>query len=170
MLFWIAWFVFLCNFAIIQIPFRVFYFENKKLQGFSSGRKILVSLLSLLFHLQNRVSVFWNFNIWGIVHYVPEINFISQITPIKIKDYLSNKINYKKSETQSCRRKRAEDNNAKINVSPNIHCTFLLFKTSTFCQIFFPRILLFWQVLRTLVFLNSKCLIFLNLFIGKNTY
>ena len=63
-----------------------------------------------------------------------------------------------KYETRFCRRKTAEDNNAKINVSPNIPCTFLLFKASAFLQIFFPRNLLFRQVLRTSVFLNSKCL------------
>ena len=40
----------------------LFSFTSKKLQGFSSDRKILVLLLSLLFHLQNRVSVFWNLN------------------------------------------------------------------------------------------------------------
>ena len=34
----------------------------RKVQEFSSDRKILMSLLSVLFHLQNHVSVFWNFN------------------------------------------------------------------------------------------------------------
>ena len=52
----------------------------------------------------------------------------------------------------------AEDNNVKIKVFPNIPCTFLLFKTSAFLQIFFPRYLLFRQVLRTSVFLSSICL------------
>ena len=37
-------------------------------------------------------------------------------------------------------------------------CTFLLFKASAFFQSLFPRNLLFGQVLRTSVFLNSKCL------------
>ena len=37
-------------------------------------------------------------------------------------------------------------------------CTFLLLKASVFLQIFFPRNLLFRQVLRTSVFLNNKCL------------
>ena len=36
---------------------------SKKVQGFSSNRKILMSLQSLLFHLQKRVSVFGNFNL-----------------------------------------------------------------------------------------------------------
>ena len=49
--------------------------------------------------------------------------------------YLPIKANQKKSETRFCRRKTAEDDNAKINVSPNIPCTFLLFKGSAFIQI-----------------------------------
>ena len=66
--------------------FQVFSFESKKVQGFSSDRKILISLLSVLFHLQNRESVFFVFffeilsfsqDIWGNVHYVPEINLIT---------------------------------------------------------------------------------------------
>ena len=72
--------------------------------------------------------------------------------------YLPNKTILKKSETSFCGRKTAEDNNVKINVFPNISCTFLLFKASAFLQIFFPRNLLFRQVLRKSVFLNSKCL------------
>ena len=52
----------------------------------------------------------------------------------------------------------SEDNNAKISVFPNMPCTFLLFKASAFLQVFFPRKLLFRQVLRMAVFLNSKCL------------
>ena len=52
----------------------------------------------------------------------------------------------------------AEDNNVKIKVFPNIPCTFLLFKASTFLQIFFPRNLLIRQALRTSLFLNSKYL------------
>ena len=90
----------------------------------------------------------------GIVHYVPEINLISYRTLIKTF-YLLSKTNWKKSETQFCRQKTAENSNAKINISPNIPCTFLLFKAGVFLQIFFPRNLLFQQVLRTPVFLNS---------------
>ena len=51
-----------------------------------------------------------------------------------------------------------QGSNAKINVFPNIPCTFLLFKATAFLQIFFPTNLHFRQVLRTTVFLNSKCL------------
>ena len=59
--------------------FQVFSFARKKVQGFSSDRKILMSFLSVHFHLQNHVSVFENFsqNILENVHYVPEINLIS---------------------------------------------------------------------------------------------
>ena len=92
-------------------------------------------------------------NIWGNVHYVPEINsFVIKAF------YLPNKTTWKESETRFCRWKTAEDINAKIHVLPNIPCTFLLFKASAFLQIFFPRNLLFRQALRTSVFLNSKCL------------
>ena len=47
---------------VFKMRFQVFSFPSKKVQGFSSDRKILMLLLSVLFHLQNRVSVFWNFN------------------------------------------------------------------------------------------------------------
>ena len=49
-----------------------------------------------------------------------------------------------KSETQFCRRKTAEGDNVRINVSPKKHCTFLLFKGSAFPQIFFPIKWKFW--------------------------
>ena len=61
-----------------------------------------------------------------------------------------------------CRLKTAEDNNTKIKVFPNIPCTVLLLKASEFLKKNFPRHLLFGQVLRTSVFLNSKCLITSN--------
>ena len=43
---------------VLKVRFHVFSFASKKVQGFSSDRKILMSLLSMLFHLQKRVSVF----------------------------------------------------------------------------------------------------------------
>ena len=46
---------------VLKMRFQVFPFASKKVQGFSSDSKILV-LLSLLFHPQNNVSVFRNFN------------------------------------------------------------------------------------------------------------
>ena len=104
-------------------------------------------------------------NIWEYVHYVLEINLFSYGSLIKAS-YLLSKTNYMKSKTWFCRQKAAaEDTNVKINVSPNIPCTFLLFKASIFIT-FFPMNLLFRQVLRMPIFLNSKCLTFLYLFIS----
>ena len=84
--------------------------------------------------------------------------------------YFSSKTNQAKSETRFWRQKTAEDN-AKIKVSSNITCSFLLFKASPFLQIFFPRNLLCRQALRTSVFINT-CLTFLYLFTSllKNIY
>ena len=89
-----------------------------------------MSLLSVFFYLQNCLSfeiLVFSQDIWGNGHYVPEINLISWGTLIKAF-YFSNKTIWRKSETGFCRRKTAEDNNAKIVVFPNIPCTFLLFK------------------------------------------
>ena len=72
--------------------------------------------------------------------------------------YYPSKTNWKKSGTWFFRWKTAEDNNSKLNVFPNIPCTFLPFKTSEFSQFFSPRNLLFRQVLRKSGFLNSKML------------
>ena len=46
---------------VLKMRFQVFSFASKKVQGFSSDRKISMSLLSVLFHQQNRLPVFWNF-------------------------------------------------------------------------------------------------------------
>ena len=56
--------VWFCNnsLLVLKMRFQVFSFASKKVQGFSSDRKILMLLLSVVFHLQNRASVFWNFN------------------------------------------------------------------------------------------------------------
>ena len=53
-----------CNnsLLVLTMHFQVFSFKRKKLQGFSRDRELLTSLLPVLFHLQNRVSVFSNFN------------------------------------------------------------------------------------------------------------
>ena len=73
--------------SLVKMRFQVFYFATKKVQGFSSDRKIM-SLLSVLFHQQNCVSVFeiliFSKDIWGNVHCVPGINLISQGTLIKV--------------------------------------------------------------------------------------
>ena len=71
---------------VLKMRFQVFSFASKKVQGFSSDMKILMSLLSVLFYLQN-VSQFFEIlifsqDIWGNVHYVPEINLISYGTLI----------------------------------------------------------------------------------------
>ena len=42
----------------LEMRFQVFSFASKKLQGFSTDRKILTFLKPLLFQLQNRVSTF----------------------------------------------------------------------------------------------------------------
>ena len=49
-----------CNnsLSVLKMRFEVFSFPSKKVQGFSSDRKILMLLLSVLFHLQNR-GKFW---------------------------------------------------------------------------------------------------------------
>ena len=135
---------------VLKMRFQVFSFASKKVQGFSSDRKILMSLLSVLFHLQNRVSVFWNFNFqprylgkrslcpWNQPHF--RGNSVKAF-------YLPSKTNQKKSETRFCRRKIAEVNNAKIKFSPNIPCTFLMlahffklpFREIYFCDKFWER-------------------------------
>ena len=48
----------------LKMLFQVFSFASKKVQGFSSDRKMLMPLESLLFYLQNLVSVYWNFNFY----------------------------------------------------------------------------------------------------------
>ena len=43
---------------VLKMRFQVFCFSSKKVQGVSSDRKIIMSLLSVHFHQQNCVSVF----------------------------------------------------------------------------------------------------------------
>ena len=56
--------------------FQVFSFASKTVQGFSSDRKILMLLLSVLFYLLNSCVFFeilvFSQDIWGNVHYVAE--------------------------------------------------------------------------------------------------
>ena len=56
------WFVLDLHVLVLKMRFQVFSLVSKKVQGFSNDRKILMSLLSVLFHIQNRRSVFWHFN------------------------------------------------------------------------------------------------------------
>ena len=83
---------------VLKMRFQVFSFASKKVQGFSSDRKILMLLLSVLFHLQTVSQLFeiliFSQDIWGNIHYVPEINLISQVTLIKAFS-LSSKTNLK---------------------------------------------------------------------------
>ena len=137
---------------------------SKKVPGFSSNRKLLMSLLSMLFHLQNCVSVFLNFNFysrylekrslcpWNQLHFLRKSDK-SLLSPEQNK--------LKKSETRFCRRKTA---NAKIKVSLIYLVFFSTSELVAFLQ--FPRNLLFWQVLRMSVFFNSKRSTFLYLFIS----
>ena len=62
-------------------------------------------------------------DIQGNFHYILEINLISEGTLIKAF-YSLNKTISKKFETRFCRRKTAGEDNANINVPPNIPCTF----------------------------------------------
>ena len=72
---------------MLKMRFQVFSFASKNVKGFSSDWKILISFLSVLFHLQNESQFFeiliFSQDIWGYVHYVPEINLISEGTLIK---------------------------------------------------------------------------------------
>ena len=43
---------------VLKMRFQVFSFASKKVQGFSSDKKILMLLLTVLLYLENRVSVF----------------------------------------------------------------------------------------------------------------
>ena len=70
-----------CNnlLLVLKMRFLVFSFAGKNVQGFSSDRNILMSLFSVLFHLQNQFFeiLIFSQDIWGNVHCVPEINLIS---------------------------------------------------------------------------------------------
>ena len=139
--------------------FQVFSFTSKKVQRFYSDRKILMSLLSLPFHLQNRVSVFWNFIF--LSRDLRALSLFPWNQPHLLRNSDKSLLSPEQSEVRFCRRKAAEDNSAKLNISANVPCTFLLFKATAFLQIFFPRNCLFQQVLRISVFRNSECLTYL---------
>ena len=145
--------VWFCNnlLLVLKMRFQVFSFESIIVQRFSSDSDGFSALSSakpsiLKTQFSSAKSQFFEIlvfsqDICGNVHYLPEINLISWGTLIKPRGK-------KKSETQFWRRKTAEDNNAEINVSPNIPCTFLLCKAGWFLQIFFPRNLIcnkFWE-------------------------
>ena len=108
-----------------------------KVQGFSCDKKILMSLWSLLAHLQNRVSVFWNSNFESMLLGKRKSCPWNQLYFLRKSDkrLLSPKQQKKKSETRFCRRKIAKDERFQ---EYNLY-TFLLFKASVFLQIFFLR-------------------------------
>ena len=118
---------------MLKVRFQVFSFASKKVQVLFNHGSFIYKTVSQFFEI-----LIFSQDICGNVHYVPEIIFISSGTLIKAF-HLPNKTIQKKSERRFCRRKRAEDNNAKINIFPKIPCTFLLFKVRAFLQIFFPR-------------------------------
>ena len=66
---------------VLKMRFQDFSFASKNVHGFSNDKEILMSLISVLFHLQNCVMFFkiliFSQVIWGKVYYVPEINLIS---------------------------------------------------------------------------------------------
>ena len=115
-----------------------------------------MSLLSVLFHLQNRVSGFWNFNFQP--RYLGKRSLCLWNQPHFKRNSDKSLVSPKQNSLKEIWDTVLKDNNAKIKVFPNIPCTFLLVKATVFLQIFFPKNLLFQQVLRTSVFLNSKCL------------
>ena len=90
-------------------------------------------------------------DIWRIDNYVCESCFLRNSDKSLL---YRGKTNEKNSETQFCKRETTQDDNAKINVYPNIPCTFLLFKASAFPQIFFPKKMKI-EVLGTLVSLKG---------------
>ena len=135
---------------MLKYLFRSFLLEAKRNKGFlMKGRYCFPYQCSFMYKTMSQFFeiLICSQNIWGNVHYVPEINLISKRTLIKAF-YLPSKVSLKKSGTSFSRQKTAEDSNAKINISLNIPFTFLLFKASVFLQIFFPRNFLFQQVLK----------------------
>ena len=138
---------------------QLFSFASKKVQRFSSDRKILMSLLSVLFHLQKPVSVFWNFKFWP--RYLGKRSLCLWNQPHFLRNSDKNLLSPKKNNLWEMRHGFVDHIQLRTmmpNVFTNIPCTFFLFKASAFLQIFFLRNLLFWQVLRASFFLNGKCL------------
>ena len=66
---------------MLKMCLQVFSSASKKVQGFPSDRRILMLLLSVLFHHKTMTQffeiLFFSQNIWENVHYVPEVNLIS---------------------------------------------------------------------------------------------
>ena len=113
----------------LKMLFQIFSFATKKVQGFPSHRTM--SLQPWLFHLQNHVTVFWNFKFWS--RYLGKRSLCPRNQPHFLRNsdksllYPQQK---KLKEIWDTELYITEDNNAKINVSPNIPWAFLLFKVT----------------------------------------
>ena len=133
---------------LLKTHFQVFSFGKQKgTRVFQWQKDINVAVIiapSSTKQFQFFEILIFSQDIWRNFHYVREINLISEGTLIKAF-YLRRKTNQKKSETRFCGRMTAEDNNSKINVSPNMPFIFLLFKASAYLQIFLPRKSKFWE-------------------------
>ena len=159
--------VFLHDFALIYFSVKnafsgLFFHKQKGARVFRWQEDINVLVIIALSSTKPHLIFFENSSfsqhVWGNVNYVPETNLISLFPLIKVF-YLPKKNNLKEIwDTE--RRKTAEDDDTKINVSLNIPFTFLALKASAFIQIFFLRKSKF---LRTSIFFNGKCLTLLYL-------
>ena len=121
--------------------FSRLFLRKQKGARFFSDRKILTLLNHCSFICKTVYQFFWililSQDFLGNVHHVWNQHHFLLKSDKTI--YLPGKTNLKKFETWYCRRTTAENYNVKVNASLNIPCTFLLFKTITFPQIFFPR-------------------------------
>ena len=120
---------------VLKMRFQVSPFTTKKVQGFSGDRKILMSLLSVLF--QKPCLSFLKF---GFLAKIYGDTFIMSLQSTSFPKELLIEAFYLPSKTlrQFCRRKTAENNNAKIDVSPSLLCTFDLVPC-TIRKIYFPH-------------------------------
>ena len=87
-------------------------------------------------------TVFWDFSFWP--RYLRKRLLCPWNQPHVLRNSDKSLLSLEQNKLKElrdwfCRRKRALDNNAKINLSPNIPFTFLLFEAIAFLQIFFPR-------------------------------
>ena len=99
----------------------------------------------MLFHLQNRVSVFGNFKFWPRYLVKRWLCPWNQHKELWWKPFITWVKQTKQIWDTDLQTKTAEKDNVKINVSANIPCTFLLFKASAFLQKNFPRKSKFWE-------------------------
>ena len=119
--------------------FRPFLLHVKRSKGFQvTGRyQFLCYQCSFIYKTESHSFETWIFSqdIWGNVCYAPEINLIPLGTLIKTF-YLQRKTNKKKPKSWFSRRKTGKDENANINVSPNIPSTSFSLKLVHFFNFF----------------------------------